>query len=199
MTQPEIDQLIVDHMDLVRELARCAAKRLPASVLLDDLVSAGNLGLVEAANKYNPELHPRFAAYARFRVWGAIIDSVRYYRWPRRYESIPENWLQGGLLDNEDNWHAHDVPPELIDPQPLPDAAAIQQQEENRTVISITAARRRLSATEGNALDASLNGSSMRQVGRRAGKSGAWAHYVVKGAKRKLRTALIEIERDRAA
>lgn len=199
MTQPEIDQLIVDHMDLVRELARCAAKRLPASVQLDELISAGYLGLVEAGNKYIPELHPRFAAYARFRIWGAIIDSVRYYRWPRRYESIPDNWLQGGYIEDEDHWLATVVPPELIDPTPLPDAQVIQQQEEHRTVVSITSARRRLTRTEGAALDASLNGSSMRKVGRAAGKSGAWAHYVIRGAKKKLRTALVEIDRDKAA
>jgi RNA polymerase sigma factor (sigma-70 family) len=66
------------------------ARRLPASFELDDLISAGNLGLMAAATKYDPAKRSQtrntlavmpFESYARPRIRGAILDSVRRGRY----------------------------------------------------------------------------------------------------------------------
>ena len=58
-------------------IARSFQKRLPASVDFDDLVGAGNLGLVEAARRFNPAQGASFATFAQHRIRGAITDSLR--------------------------------------------------------------------------------------------------------------------------
>lgn len=65
------------HLRLVIPIARNFHKRLPPSVDFDDLVGAGNLGLVEAARRYNPSRGAPFGAFAGHRIRGAIMDSLR--------------------------------------------------------------------------------------------------------------------------
>ena len=48
--------------------------RMPARILLDDLISAGYMGLISAATRYSPALGGTFASYARYRIRGAILD-----------------------------------------------------------------------------------------------------------------------------
>lgn len=65
------------HLRLVIPIARNFQRRLPPSVDFDDLVGAGNLGLVEAARRYNPARGTSFDTFARHRIRGAIGDSLR--------------------------------------------------------------------------------------------------------------------------
>jgi RNA polymerase sigma factor for flagellar operon FliA len=51
---------------------------------LDDLVHAGILGLFDAASKYNPEKKVVFSSYAKHRIKGAILDSLRQLDWASR-------------------------------------------------------------------------------------------------------------------
>jgi RNA polymerase sigma factor for flagellar operon FliA len=51
---------------------------------LDDLVHAGILGLFDAATKYNPEKQVVFSSYAKHRIKGAILDSLRQLDWASR-------------------------------------------------------------------------------------------------------------------
>jgi RNA polymerase sigma factor for flagellar operon FliA len=71
------DELAERHLPLVIHIARDFRKRLPSSVDLDDLVGAGNVGLVEAARRFNPSRGASFATFARHRIRGAIVDSLR--------------------------------------------------------------------------------------------------------------------------
>src|SRR5438128_298652 len=71
------DELAERYLGLVIPIARSFQKRLPASVDFDDLVGAGNLGLVEAARRFNPAQGASFGAFARHRIRGAITDSLR--------------------------------------------------------------------------------------------------------------------------
>lgn len=72
------DELIESHLDLVPQIARSIAGSLPATIELDDLIGAGNVGLLKAATNYNPKLHNNtpFSAYARPVIRGAILDST---------------------------------------------------------------------------------------------------------------------------
>ena len=59
-------------------------ENLPVHVDLDDLVHAGILGLFDAANKYNPDKQVVFSSYAKHRIKGAILDSLRQLDWASR-------------------------------------------------------------------------------------------------------------------
>jgi RNA polymerase sigma factor for flagellar operon FliA len=78
------DRLVMAHVSLVRTLAQRLAQRLPSQVELNELVSVGVLGLVEAANRYQPSLGVPFDAYARRRIHGAMLDALRDVDWAPR-------------------------------------------------------------------------------------------------------------------
>ncbi len=82
------DELVLDHLPQVRYMAQGIRRRLPPSVPLEDLVSAGVLGLLEAVDKFNPKRHVQLKTYAAFRIRGAILDSLRQMDWgPRSLRS----------------------------------------------------------------------------------------------------------------
>lgn len=64
------------YFDLVRKIASSIHRAINRSVELDELVSMGVQGLLEAASRADPELPDRFASYAALRVRGAILDSL---------------------------------------------------------------------------------------------------------------------------
>jgi RNA polymerase sigma factor FliA len=71
------DQLILDYLHVVKAIAYSVRQKLPVHVDLDDLTHAGVLGLIDAATKYDPDKQVAFASYAKHRVKGAILDSLR--------------------------------------------------------------------------------------------------------------------------
>ncbi len=77
-------QLVLEHISVVRYVARQIRERLPQHVELDELVSAGTLGLVDAARKFNAGKNVQFRSYAQFRIRGAILDSLRSLDWSPR-------------------------------------------------------------------------------------------------------------------
>jgi RNA polymerase sigma factor for flagellar operon FliA len=76
--------LVLEHLDLVQQTVNQVAARFPRQVERDELWNAGALGLVEAANRYDPDSGVPFAHFARARVRGAIIDSTRDRDWAAR-------------------------------------------------------------------------------------------------------------------
>jgi RNA polymerase sigma factor FliA len=78
------DEIIVNHLPLVRAIANRVRESLPVQVELDDLVHAGVLGLVDAIEKYAPEKNVAFHLYAKHRIRGAILDSLRQLDWASR-------------------------------------------------------------------------------------------------------------------
>ncbi len=80
----ERDLLLVEHLPAVRYLARRAHERLPQHVELDDLVSAGVVGLIDAFSKFDHTKKVQFKSYAQFRIRGAILDSLRTLDWSPR-------------------------------------------------------------------------------------------------------------------
>jgi RNA polymerase sigma factor for flagellar operon FliA len=81
----EQEQLILSHMDDVKQVARSILRRLPSSVQVDDLIQAGSIGLIDAAKRYGPYRNLPFRQYARIRIAGAIFDSLRELDWASRY------------------------------------------------------------------------------------------------------------------
>jgi len=81
---PERDQLLLEHLPTVRYLARRIHERLPQHVELEDLVSAGVVGLIDAFSKFDHTKKVQFKSYAQFRIRGAILDSLRTLDWSPR-------------------------------------------------------------------------------------------------------------------
>ena len=80
----EQEQLLLQHLPMVRSIARRMRERLPLFIDLEDLVSAGTLGLMDAVSKFDPSKQVQFKSYAQFRVRGAILDSLRSMDWSPR-------------------------------------------------------------------------------------------------------------------
>jgi RNA polymerase sigma factor FliA len=78
------EQLMVEHLPIVRFIARRIHKRLPQHVPIEDLYSAGVLGLLDAFSRFDPSKEVKFDTYAQFRIRGAILDSLRTLDWSPR-------------------------------------------------------------------------------------------------------------------
>ncbi len=87
-TQSARDELILNHLWLVRHLVVKLAARVPPGVDVDNLESAGLLGLVEAAQRFDASRGVDFKAFAALRIRGAIIDEAR------RNSPLPQELLQ---------------------------------------------------------------------------------------------------------
>ena len=78
------DVLLMEHLPTVRYIARRIHERLPQHVDLDDLISAGVVGLIDAFSKFDHTKKVQFKSYAQFRIRGAILDSLRTLDWSPR-------------------------------------------------------------------------------------------------------------------
>jgi RNA polymerase sigma factor for flagellar operon FliA len=82
---PEIrHRLILSYLWLVKYLAGRLAVRLPSCLSQEDLESCGIFGLIEAIDKFDPDLGHNFEAYATTRVRGAMLDELRRANWMPR-------------------------------------------------------------------------------------------------------------------
>lgn len=84
MSAQERERLLMEHLPTVRYLARRIHERLPQHVELDDLISAGMVGLIDAFSKFDHGKNVQFKSYAQFRIRGAILDSLRTLDWSPR-------------------------------------------------------------------------------------------------------------------
>ncbi len=78
------DRVVMEHLSLVKAIAVRVHESLPVHVDLDDLVHAGILGLFDAATKYDSGKQVSFSAYAKHRIKGAMLDSLRQLDWASR-------------------------------------------------------------------------------------------------------------------
>lgn len=75
---------VEDYAVLVKRIAHHMMARMPASVQVDDLIQAGMIGLLEAAQKYDGSKGASFETYAGIRIRGAIVDEMRRGDWAPR-------------------------------------------------------------------------------------------------------------------
>jgi len=84
MTPEEKNKLVVEYSPLIKFIAQKIASRLPANIELDDLISSGVIGLMDAIDKWDPTRDNKFKTYAEFRIRGAILDELRAQDWVPR-------------------------------------------------------------------------------------------------------------------
>ena len=83
-TDVERERVLMDQLPQVRYIARRIHERLPRHVPLEDLIHAGVVGLIDALSKFDESKHVQFSSYAKFRIRGAILDSLRELDWSPR-------------------------------------------------------------------------------------------------------------------
>lgn len=82
--EDERQRLLTEQMPQVRYIARRIHERLPRHVPFEDLVHAGVVGLIDALQKFDRGKQVQFGSYAKFRIRGAILDSLREMDWSPR-------------------------------------------------------------------------------------------------------------------
>ena len=78
------DRIILENLPLVKAIAIRVHENLPVHVDVDDLIHAGVLGLFDAVQKYDASKNVAFRSYAKHRIKGAILDSLRQLDWASR-------------------------------------------------------------------------------------------------------------------
>jgi RNA polymerase sigma factor for flagellar operon FliA len=81
MLTTDQEATVLEHLPLVGSVARRVARRLPRAVALEDLISAGTIGLLNATERFDPSRAVPFAPYAKIRIRGAILDHLRAMDW----------------------------------------------------------------------------------------------------------------------
>jgi RNA polymerase sigma factor FliA len=82
---PEMrEQLLLQYMPLVRRIASRMLGSLPRNIRLDDLISAGVVGLLSCLESFDPSLGTKFETFAMNRIRGAMVDSLRELDWVPR-------------------------------------------------------------------------------------------------------------------
>jgi RNA polymerase sigma factor for flagellar operon FliA len=91
--------LLLEHLPQVQCIGRSIHNHLPPQVLLEDLVHAGVLGLMDAVRKYDPSKKIQLKYYAQFRIRGAILDSLRQEDWSSRALRRQARRLEQAIVD----------------------------------------------------------------------------------------------------
>ena len=95
------DELIMEYAPLIRFIAQKIAVRLPSNIELDDLISSGVIGLMDAIDKYDPSRDNKFKTYAEFRIRGSILDELRAQDWVPRSVRDKAKLLDRTVIDLE--------------------------------------------------------------------------------------------------
>jgi RNA polymerase sigma factor FliA len=105
-THNEKDRLVHECQGLVRHLAQQVRTRMPAWIEPDDLISYGQVGLMQAARDFDPEKGTKFSTFAYYRIRGAIFDGVNKLMWFRadrdpetKYNQLADSLLQTTMSD----------------------------------------------------------------------------------------------------
>jgi RNA polymerase sigma factor for flagellar operon FliA len=95
--ESERERLILEHLPQVRLIARRIQDRLPESVALEDLVSAGVIGLISAIDNFNPGRNVKLKTYAEYKIRGAILDSLRGLDWAPRQKRRKAKQIEAAI------------------------------------------------------------------------------------------------------
>jgi RNA polymerase sigma factor FliA len=75
------EQMVLQYAPLIKYIASRLALRLPSHISMEDLVSSGIIGLIDAVQKFDPSKNINFKTYAEFRIKGAMLDELRSLDW----------------------------------------------------------------------------------------------------------------------
>jgi len=101
----ERERLILEHLPQVRLVARRIHQRLPDSVNLDDLISAGSIGLIAAIDRFDSGHNVKLKTYAEYKIRGAILDSLRTLDWAPRKQRLRSKRVDAAISVVEQRLH----------------------------------------------------------------------------------------------
>jgi RNA polymerase sigma factor for flagellar operon FliA len=129
------ETLVLGHTDLVRRIAYRLVRRMPRHVEVDDLIQAGMIGLLEAAQRYECRAGASFETFAALRIRGAIVDSVR--------QTDPRSrGLRRRLRDIEDaKWRVERTTGRAATPADVASAVGVSLADYHRAVQDSAACR----------------------------------------------------------
>jgi RNA polymerase sigma factor for flagellar operon FliA len=93
------NQVVLGHLPMVKSVAQWMHSTLPIQAELNDLIQAGTLGLIDAANKYDPAKGILFETYAKHRIRGAILDGLRQLDWASRGLRQRQNQIEAATCE----------------------------------------------------------------------------------------------------
>ena len=91
------EALVLQHLPQVRLIAKRIHGRLPSHISMDDLVSAGVIGLLSAIDNFDPMLNVQLNTYAERKIRGAILDSLREMDWAPRETRKKSKLIEGAI------------------------------------------------------------------------------------------------------
>lgn len=190
--------LVEKHLALVAPIAKRVGSQLPKSILVDDLIQEGHMGLMQAAQRFDPKKGIPFGTYARYRIRGSIIDAFRR----RNYHYELHDDVGPALADISDEDRKLDWTPHMNRlVRHITDTAPNPEERMGSAVIGehLSRAMATLPHDERRAMKLHSEGVPFRDIGAEHGKSTTWAFFLVKSAKEKLRRALAIHRLDEAA
>ena len=104
-TPAQREALILEHLPQVRLIARRIRERLPESVTVDDLCSAGVIGLISAIDRFDPVHDVKLKTYAEYKIRGAILDSLRSLDWAPRQQRRRSKQIEFAIARLEQRLH----------------------------------------------------------------------------------------------
>ena len=75
------EEMVLRYAPLIKYIASRLALRLPSHISLEDLISSGIIGLMDAVQKFDSSKNINFKTYAEFRIKGAMLDELRSLDW----------------------------------------------------------------------------------------------------------------------
>src|SRR6478752_8838541 len=97
----ERERLILEHLPQVRLIARRIQERLPENISLDDLISAGVVGLIAAIDRFDARHNVKLKTYAEYKIRGAILDSLRGLDWAPRQKRKKAKQIEAAIAAAE--------------------------------------------------------------------------------------------------
>jgi len=167
-------QLVEQYVPLANKIVFQKKKSLPCFIDVEDLRSAAYLGLVEAANRYNPDFGVCFSTFAYPRINGAIIDYLRNQGWMKRGGTCRIISLDAPMSDN-DSYVLRDT---------IEAKEEITDQEEILEVISLKMDNHAKSVLRHYFIDE----LSMKEVGDKFGVTEGRISQLIKQYKEKIRS-----------
>lgn len=101
-TTPNVDDLVASGQRLVHSLARQIHRKFNGQFDLDDLISSGQIGCLQAAQEFDPAKGARFTTYAHYRIRGAIYEGLSKLSWTSRaqYKRLKFQQAADNVLEN---------------------------------------------------------------------------------------------------
>jgi RNA polymerase sigma factor for flagellar operon FliA len=132
---PPVDELVLKHGELVKRIAYHLITRLPAHIEVDDLIQAGMIGLLNAAQHFTPTKGANFETYAGIRIRGAMLDEARKSNWTPRSTFRHAKQVSQAIRAIENRTGSDARPPEIAA------ALGVSLEEYHRMVESAASSR----------------------------------------------------------